>query len=88
MKLNMNVEELRREILEGAKAIKLAQSEHSEKGCYAGREDREEKETSVTGVATEAGDGEEVEEETSVLHSVEVELREVGLEEGMLGWWG
>jgi hypothetical protein len=26
-------------------------------------------------------------EETSVLHSVEVELREVGLEEGMLGWF-
>ncbi len=80
MNMKLNVEELRREILEGARAVPLAQGrgvkevgERSEKGCYAER-----------GCEVEEEDGGE---ETSVLHSVEVELREVGLEEGMLGWF-
>lgn len=74
MKLNMNVEELRREILEGARAVPLCkQNERSEQGSYTGKEckvEDGEKETSVTGGATEVGGREE----------------EVSLEEGMLGW--
>jgi hypothetical protein len=80
MKLNMNVEELRREILEGARAVPLCRAgegvgERSEKNNYAGRD-------------CEVEDGGE--KETSVLCGGGVELREVdvSLESGMLGYWG
>lgn len=90
MKLNMNVEELRKEILEGARAVPLAQSageeggtevsERSEKGYYSGKDGEyvgeEEEETSVTEGATEVvGVGLEG-------------VMEVSLESGMLGWLG
>jgi hypothetical protein len=93
MKLNMNVEELRKEILEGARAVPLCKQrqgggvgEGTEKGSCTGREggreceveDGEGEETSVTGEATE------------VVYEVEggVVGLEVSLEEGMLGWLG
>jgi hypothetical protein len=93
MKLNMNVEELRREILEGARAVPLCKqeqkelvSERSEKKCYVGREcevgaveDGEWKdESSYTKVDDVAAEGEVV---------GEVSLEEVSLETGMLGWF-
>ena len=82
MKLNMNVEELRREILEGARAVPLCRAEEGNvvrreaAGIEGGAEDGEgEGEgTSVTGGATEV--------------VYEVEGGEVSLESGMLGWWG
>jgi hypothetical protein len=80
MKLNMNVEELRREILEGARAVPLAQGQkevggRSEKGRDAGREcegeDEESSYTKVGDVAAEVEGG-------------EVSLEEVSLESGVL----
>jgi hypothetical protein len=79
MKMNMklNVEELRREILEGARAVPLCRAGgrggRSEKNNYAGRD-------------CEVEDGGE--KETSVLCGGGVELREVdvSLESGMLGY--
>ncbi len=78
MKLNMNVEELRKEILEGARAVPLCRageegSEGGEKGNYAGKDcgGEESSYTKVGDVAAEVG---------------EVSL-EVSLETGMLGWF-
>jgi hypothetical protein len=84
MKLNMNVEELRREILEGARAVPLCKQrqgggvgEGTEKGSCTGREGGREcevEESSYTKVDDVAAEGREV--------------GEVSLEEGMLGWLG
>ena len=93
MKMKLNVEELRKEILEGARAVPLAQSagkgvgEGTEKGNYAeevsevaaGGKGEDVGESSYTNVGNVAAVG--------VVYEVEVGL-EVSLEEGMLGWWG
>ncbi len=77
MKLNMNVEELRREILEGARAVPL---------CRAGGRGGRREEGNYAEEVSEVEDGGE--KETSVLCGGGVELREVdvSLESGMLGY--
>jgi hypothetical protein len=87
---------LRREILEGARAVPLAQAGEGGKDSYTGRD-------GANVVRREAGDGEaggceyyeageeEDGKETSVTGgATEVgrEVEEVSLETAMLGWWG
>jgi hypothetical protein len=87
MKLNMNVEELRREILEGARAVPLCKQRQGGgvgEGTEKGRD-------AVKGCEVEDGDGEVEESSYTKVDDVAAEGREVGevsLEEGMLGWLG
>jgi hypothetical protein len=92
MKLNMNVEELRREILEGARAVPLAQSERSEKGCYAGRvaadfDGEGERYVDFVGVGEETSVTEVATEVVYEVEGGEVSLEEVSLESGVLGYF-
>jgi hypothetical protein len=91
MKLNMNVEELRREILEGARAVPLCRAEgrgeRSEKGRDAADFDGEgERYVDFVGVGEETSVTEVATEVVYEVEGGEVGL-EVSLESGVLGYF-
>jgi hypothetical protein len=89
MKLNMNVEELRREILEGARAVPLCRAEEV-KGANVVRRDAADFDVEGERYVDFVGVGEETsvtEVATEVVYEVEggeVSLEEVSLESGVL----
>ena len=92
MNMKLNVEELRREILEGARAVPLCRAGgrggRREEGNYA----EEVSEVAAGGKGEDGGESsytkvDDVAAEVEEVYEVEVGL-EVSLEEGMLGWWG